>query len=260
MKPVAELGRVSIGIAAAVGPDVAAVLATAAEDAGFHALWVNDTPRADALAVLEAVAHATTRLTLATGVLPVDRRSPAEIAARASALPQERLILGIGSGATTTGALRLVSDAVAELRAAVSARIVVGALGPRMRRLAVDEADGVLLTWLTPDAAREQADEARDAASDALVALYVRTAFEPEARPRLDAEMQRYGAIPSYAANFARQGADPTDTVLDAGILPIAERLDAYRLAVDEVVLRAITPGDTVDDCRRFIERAKPML
>ena len=75
-----------------------------------------------------------------------------------------------------------------------------------MRRLAAADADGVLLTWLTPAAAREQAAEARDAASDARVVLYVRTAFDPAARQRMDVETARYSAIPSYAANFIRQG------------------------------------------------------
>nr|BFF12158.1 hypothetical protein GCM10025699_34610 [Microbacterium flavescens] len=47
-------GALSIGVAAAVGADVAARLAPAVEAAGFHALWVNDTPGNDALAVLAA--------------------------------------------------------------------------------------------------------------------------------------------------------------------------------------------------------------
>ena len=77
---VAERSLVSIGIAASLGPEVAAEVARAVEAAGFHALWVNDTPGADSLAVLDAAARATTRLSLAVGVLPVDRRPPAHIA------------------------------------------------------------------------------------------------------------------------------------------------------------------------------------
>lgn len=255
-----EHGLVSIGIAAAVGPETGAVLAAAVEDAGLHALWVNDSPGADALAVVEAAARATTRLTLATGVLPVDRRSPTEIAARAAALPQDRLVLGIGSGAMTTGALRRMTDAAAQLRDLVSARIVVGALGPKMRRLAAEESDGVLLTWLTPDAAHEQSAQARAAASDVHVALYVRAAFDPAALPRLEAEMRRYAGIASYAANFARQRAEAADTVLSGVGGATPGRLAAYRTAADEVVLRAITPTDGVDDLLRFVEEAGELL
>ena len=178
----------------------------------------------------------------------------------AAALENTRLLLGIGTGRMTAGALQHMRDAVAELRATVSARVVVGALGPKMRRLAVDESDGVLLTWLTPEAARAQAAEARAAASDAHVALYVRTALHPDSHRRLHVEKHRYATIPSYAANFARQRAHIDETVLDAGSHPIADRLDSYRTAVDEVVLRAITPTDSIEDHLNFVNEAKAFL
>ncbi|GAA1973227.1 hypothetical protein GCM10009777_01670 [Microbacterium pumilum] len=253
---------VSIGIGAAIGSEIAARLAPEIEAAGFHALWVNDIPGADALAVLEAAAKTTTHLTLATGVLPVDRRPANRIAEQVngSALPQERLVLGIGSGAASIGALRLVADAAAELRKTVPAKVVVGALGPKMRRLAVESADGALFSWLTPEVAAQQSAEARMTAFGGHLALYVRTALEPDARQRMDVEMGRYAAIPSYAANFARHRMAVDDTVLDADIHPLAERLDEYRNAVDEVVLRAITPADGVDDYLRFVEAARALL
>lgn len=254
--------EVSIGVAAAIGPELVAWLAPAIEEAGFHALWVNDIPGADALEVLEAAAAATTHLTLATGVLPVDRRPASGIAEAVAArgLPQERLIIGIGSGAAKSGALQLVTDAVAELRDSLSARIVVGALGPRMRHRALQVSDGVLLSWLTPEIAHEQAAEARAAASDAHVALYARTALALAARERLDTEMRRYAAIPSYAANFARAGMDADETVLDVGTQLVSQRLEQYRDAVDEVVLRAITPADSIEDYISFIDEAQALL
>ncbi len=204
----------------------------------------------------------TSRLTLATGVLPVDRRSVTEIGARvrAGGLPQDRLVLGIGSGQTVAGALRLVADAASELRAAVSATVVVGALGPRMRRLAIDRSDGVLLSWLTPRVAGRQASAAHASAPNASVALYVRTALDPAAHPRLAAETARYAGFPAYAANFARLSIDPDDTVLDAATGPPAARLEEYRRGVDEVVLRAITVGDETEDYLRFIDRARSLV
>jgi len=255
---VAERAVVSLGVAASVGPELAARLAPLVEDAGFHALWVNDTPGADALAVLEAAAHTTRGLTLATGVLPVDRRSAAEITARVEAarLPRERLVLGIGSGQAKNG----VRDAAGELRAALAATVVVGALGPKMRRLAVEESDGVLLSWLTPDAARAQAAQARRLRPDTHVALYVRTAVDPAAHERLRTETARYAGFSSYAANFARLGIDPDDTVLDAVTHDLTARLSDYRHGVDEVVLRAITVGDGLEDYRRFIAGARQLL
>ena len=257
-----ERAVVSIGVGAAIGPELVGRLAPAIERAGFHALWVNDVPGADSLAVLAAAARDTTRLTLAAGVIPVDRRSADRIAATVDEhrLPQDRLMVGIGAGGATVGALQLVGDAAAALRDSLTARIVVGAVGPKMRQLAVDRSDGVLLSWLRPDVAAEQAAQARAAASDPHVALYVRTALDPSARDRMSAEMRRYSAVPSYAANFARQGAAAAQTVLDATAHPVAEQLASYRAAVDEVVLRAITPTDGLDDYLRFIEAAKTLL
>lgn len=257
---------VSIGIAAAVGPDVAAQLAPAVEAAGFHALWVNDTPGADALAVLEAAARTTRALTLATGVVPVDRRPASEIVAAviARGLPQDRLMLGIGSGGASSGVLQLVTEAAAELRDALEAKVVLGALGPKMRRRAVRETDGVVLSWLPAAVAAEQAAEARavphPAATPPHVALYVRTALDIAAAERLHDEMRRYSGYPSYAANFARLGATAAQTVLDPTAPGIRTILGEYRAAADEVVLRAITPGDEVTDYLRFVEDAKALL
>ncbi|WP_169581150.1 MULTISPECIES: LLM class flavin-dependent oxidoreductase [Microbacterium] len=243
----------SIGIAAAVGPETAAGLAPAVEAAGFHALWVNDTPGHDALEVLAAVARVTERLGLATGVLPVDRRSPAEILERVEALslPPGRLVLGIGSGARSVGALGLVTDAAAALRAGTTARVVVGALGPRMRRTGVEASDGLLLSWLTPELAARQAVEAHAAHPGAHVALSVRAASDPAARDRLTDETRRYAGYRAYAANFARLGIDADETTL--GPDGAKARLGEYLDAVDEVVLRAIVAEETVEEYERFV-------
>lgn len=243
----------SIGVAAAVGPATAARLAPAVEAAGFHALWVNDTPGHDALEVLAAAARVTDRLGLATGVLPVDRRSPAEILERVDALslPPGRLVLGIGAGARSVGALDLVADAAAALRAGTTARVVVGALGPRMRRTGAEASDGLLLSWLTPEVAARQAAEAHAAHPGAHVALYVRTASDPAARGRLEEEARRYAGYPAYAANFARLGIDADETTLGPG--GANTRLGTYRDAVDEVVLRAIVAEETLKAYERFV-------
>ena len=242
----------SLGIAAAAGPALAERVAPAAEAAGFHALWVNDTPGHDALAMLAAAAGATERLVLATGVLPVDRRTTDDIVVAASGLPAGRLVLGIGSGQARSGAVELVTDAATELRRRTDARVVVGALGPRMRRAAAAASDGVLLSWLTPQVAAAQAAQAHDIAPATHVALYVRTAVDDAAVAALDEETARYAGYPAYAANFARLGVDAADTVIRPAEL--RDRIAAYRAGVDEVVLRAITPTGSADDHLRFID------
>jgi len=47
--------------------------------------------------------------------------------------------------------------------------------------------------------------------------------------------------------------------VLDAATHDIAARLEEYRQGVDEVVLRAITVGDSLEDYRLFIDRARAL-
>ncbi len=144
-------------------------------------------------------------------------------------------------------------DGIATLRAATDAAIVVGALGPKMRRLAAERADGVLLNWLTPQAAADADAELRSAASAAVApalrsVLYVRTIAAPDARPVLEREVARYETVPSYAANFQRLGIRAIDaTVTDAAGLAAFD-------VVDEVVLRAITPTNSLAELERFVE------
>ena len=235
-----DLSRVSIGLAGATPHDVIESLAPQIEAAGFHALWLNDTPGGDSLAGLAVAARVTTSLALGTGVIPLDRRSAADILAALHDLPIERLSLGIGTGAAKHG-LALVENSVAELRAGTDASIVVGALGPKLRALAARVGDGVLLNWLTPEAAAAQR-------SPVLSVLYARTALTADALPALREEAARYGSYPSYAANFERIGATPIDTTIDD-----VARIDDYLSAVDELVLRVITREPTLAEYERFL-------
>jgi hypothetical protein len=256
-------GRISIGVAGGLGGPAITEIARVVEAEGFHALWVNDTPDGDALAGLAAAAAVTGRIGLATGVLPVDRRPADGILAEVErlGLPQDRLVLGIGSGQLRHGALERVGAAARTLRERTAARVVVGALGPRMRRLAASDADGALLSWLTPDAAARQATEAHALAPGARVALYARASVDAGGAARRDREAERYGAYPAYAANLARLGIVPRDTVLplpgDADLVPGAA---AYAGAVDELVLRAVPAADDATAHVAFVRAAASLL
>ena len=251
----------SLGLAGSVPVEVVRAAALAAERAGFHALWLNDTPAGDALAGLAVAAQVTTTLRLATGVIPFDRRPAVEIAARVDALelPRDRLVLGVGSGAARRP-LGLVAEGVAELRARLDVPIVLGALGPAMRRLGAERADGLLLSWLTPATASAARDEAvADAAAAGgaapRVVLYARAITEPGALGALEQEAARYAGYPSYAANFARVGHGALDaTIRGVDQAALASGIDAYAGTVDELVLRAITVDDSADAVRRFVD------
>lgn len=250
---------VSLGLAGSLGPEAVAQIAPAVESAGFDTLWINDTPDGDALAALAAAARVTDRLRLATGVIPVDRRPADAIAADVASLglPLDRLTLGIGSGMAKQGALARVTEAIAVLHEAGVPRVLVGALGPKMRRTGAELAEGVLLNWVPPVEARAQAEALHAIAPAAHIAVYVRTAIVPAARERLDAETALYASFPNYAANFARMGVTAADTTI-RDVTELADALEAYRAAANEVVLRAIVPEDTVEAYVEFARRTAP--
>ncbi len=181
---------------------------------------------------------------------------------KANALPLDRLLLGIGS--PNPDSLKRVRAGIAELRRHLSTRLVVAALGPQMCRLAGEVADGVLFNWLTPEYARLSAERVREGAAAARrqppkIFAYVRVALGPAASDRLQEEANRYAAIPAYGANFARMGLKPIETAIAAESPDAIRRgLAKWQGAVDEVVIRAITAKDTVEEHVALVKAAAP--
>jgi alkanesulfonate monooxygenase SsuD/methylene tetrahydromethanopterin reductase-like flavin-dependent oxidoreductase (luciferase family) len=258
------MGR-GFGIAAAVDHAVAREVAAAAEARGYSSFWVNDTPGADGLASLAAAAEVTTNLMLGVGVISVDRRSPASIAEDVARLelPQERLWLGIGSGAPK-GALARVRNSVDELHGLLSAKVIVAALGPKMCDLAGTTADGVLFNWLLPDYAVHSCERVETAAEQAgrprpLIMGYVRAGILPQARERIEVEAGRYTGNPNYARHFERQGVPATETVVaEQERAALQTRIAEYENTLDETVVRALTPDDTAASILALLEMAAP--
>ena len=256
--------RQGFALFAGIPADVIKATAREAEALGYSSFWVNHPGPVDGLAALGAAARETRRVALGIGVIPLNTRGPQSIVegVRANTLPLDRLLLGVGS--PNPGALGRVRTGVAELRAALATKVIVAALGPKMCELAGEVADGVLFNFVTPDHARASAELVRAGARKAgrpVPALYsyVRVALGAASRPRLQDEADRYGKIPAYADNFARMGVKPIDTTI------MAETPEALRAAiarwngvVDELVLRAITPSDTVDETLALVRAAKP--
>lgn len=244
---------VSIGLMGTTSSETLSALAPRIERLGFAGLWLNDVPGGDSLDGLRIAASVTSTLRLATGVIPIDRRPASSL--DLDGLPSDRTAIGIGSGRTDRP-IASVREAIAGLRERTEAAIVVGALGPRMRRLAAEEADGVLLNWLTPDAGAAAMRELRADAGGRPVrgVLYARTIVDEAARPVLSAEASAYDAYPAYAANFDRLGFRAIDSTIDHAV-----RLADYASAsdpVDELVLRAITAGSTLRELEAFVEHA----
>ena len=248
-----DLSRFGFGITGKVPADVVRQLAPMVERAGFTTMWFNHIANGNAYASIEVAARVTSTLRLASGVTSIDSMmSASEIVdqVRTRDLPTDRLVIGIGANKPPSP-LRTVKEGVDHLRDELpGVPVYVGALGPKMRALGVTEADGILLNWLTPEAARlAQMDRQRDAPDTrARVALYIRCALGDASRQSMLTEIARYESFPSYAANFRRLGFGGRDAavMVDDGA-SLRARLEQYQDAVDEPVLRAITAVDSLE-------------
>ena len=249
---------------AGVAPEIIRASAREAEALGYQSFWVNHPGAIDGLVSLAHAARDTRRIELGIGVIPVHTRGPESIAGgvTANALPLDRLLPGVGS--PNPKSLQRVRDGVADLRARLSTRLIVAALGPKMCRLAGEIADGVLFNWLTPEHARASAEEVRAGAKAAgrpapRLFAYVRLAIGPAGMAKVVEEAARYAAIPAYGANFTRMGVKPEETaiaVASAEAVPAA--IARWRGAVDDVVFRAITGQDTIEENLVLLRAAKP--
>jgi len=252
-----------IAVFAGVSPDVIRASAGEAEALGYGSFWVNHPPTADGLTALAIAARESRRLELGVGVVPLQTRGPQSIidGTRTNSLSPDRLLLGVGSAGL--GALRRVREGVAQLRV-LGCRIVVGALGPKMCRLAGEVADGVLFNWLTPAHARCSADWVRAGAAEARrrpprMMAYVRVAIGGAARDRLRNEAARYAAIPAYATSFKRMGVPAVDTGIAVdGPEMVPQALEPWDGVLDDLVIRIIPAADTVADHLVVVRAARP--
>jgi alkanesulfonate monooxygenase SsuD/methylene tetrahydromethanopterin reductase-like flavin-dependent oxidoreductase (luciferase family) len=237
-------------------------LAEQAETSGYRSLWVNHPPEEDGIGCLSAMAAATERITLGTAVIPISAVPPDAILRRIdeTALPAERLRLGIGSG-SGEHPLQRMAEAVAYLRERTPAEIVVGALGPRMRELGATMADAVLLGAVTPDLARAAAGEIREqakAASRPVPGVYVNvmTGVGTAQLAELGESAAFMKGLPAYAAHFRRTGAGPEQTSIAADQLGDLPRLlEPWRDTVDEVVLVPVR-ADQAGPARELVDAA----
>ena len=163
-------------------------LAQEAETRGYDTAWATEASGADAMTLMALIASSTTRLRVASGVVPIQTRTPIVLAMTTTTLGHVapgRVALGLGvsspiivgqwHGLPFRKPLQQMREAVQVLRLALSGervnfegefyriknfrlslpatpvRIYLGALGPKMLELAGEVADGVLLNWLAPE-------------------------------------------------------------------------------------------------------------
>ena len=258
-----DITQFGFGITGKVPLEVVRELAPLVEQAGFKSMWFNHISGGNAYSSMQVAAEVTSTITLGSGVTSIDSMmSASEIVAevRDRDLPLDRLIIGIGANKPPSP-LATVQQGIEHLNQHLpEVPVYVGALGPKMRALGVQYGNGVLLNWLTPEAARAAMKDRQQHAPDsnAKVALYIRCALGAENLDAIRAEAARYEGFPSYSANFDRLGFRAMDAAVAVGDdASLRERLAAYQGVIDEPVLRAITAEDTLEAYASLVESAR---
>ena len=252
-----------------LSPDKLAGVAQVIERLGFSALWLPGGNRAGLFADVRTVLESTTNLAVATGIVPIFKIAPEDVAASFRAIEAElpgRLMVGLGVGHREDvgddhrhefdrprRALERYLDALERLGGPGQDRLLLGAQGPRMLDLARERSAGAHPYNVTPAhtaAARERLGPARLLAPEQAVVLGDRSSALAIARRSLVA----YLARANYTTSWRRQGFDDED-LLDGGsdelvealiacgsVQSAVDRVDAHRRAgADHVCIQVIT-------------------
>ncbi len=279
-------------------------LAQAAEAAGFDQLWVsNDLFLRSDLVILAAVAQATQRLEIGTGILNPYTINPAEIAMFAATMDElsgNRFNLGIAAGAgeflkwvgleqekplaatreTILAVRRLLAGERVELQgeflhwteeaylrfpAPRVTPIYIGAMGPKMLRLAGELADGVLPLLFPPEhyfGVKPYLDQgcatrpAELAPLDFAACLWVSLAEDGNAARRVLAQKIAYYGHALGPLIYERLGVTREDFLpIEHAMMVERDEEKAIKL-VDERMLRIGVVGQPQD----VIERLEPLV
>ncbi len=204
--------ELAFGIRGNLPPEFAADVASAAEAHGYSAFWITAGLGPPLLAPLAAAANVTRTITLGVGAIPLSHCSAHDIATevRRLDLPEDRLIVGVGSGFKPIPVARFAEDIV-ELKRTLTCPVVVGAMGPRTCELAGRESDGLLLTLVTPEHARLSVEWLGAGAAEAgrpapRSYAYMSTAIGADALQQLAEEAGTLHPVPGLRAPFRASG------------------------------------------------------
>ena len=206
---------VTFGSLGVLGPKAVTEIAINAQTMGYKSFWTVEATGTDAMSLLGAVSHTAPKLDLATGIIPIQLRTPALTAMTAATLqalnPDVDVLLGIGVSApgilmqhgerATDKPIGMMREYVALLRECLSGepvtfegdyfrakrfrlgvrlgerkpKIIMAALNPQMLKLAGEVADGVLLNYLPASHVRASIEQVRKG-GDAEIYAYVHAA------------------------------------------------------------------------------------
>ena len=200
---------------------------------GFSALWLPESWGREALVNASLALHASTRMTIATGIASIwarDAVASVNGGRTLSAASNERFVLGLGVShrplverlrghhyETPLAAMRAYLEAMdaAPMHAADAEERtprVIAALGPKMLELAASHADGAHTYLVTPEhtaSAREHLGQAFLAVEQAVVLGGNREEFLERAHTHLDF----YTGLENYRNNWKRLGFSEEDFV-----------------------------------------------
>jgi alkanesulfonate monooxygenase SsuD/methylene tetrahydromethanopterin reductase-like flavin-dependent oxidoreductase (luciferase family) len=258
----------------------------AADVGGVDELWLwEDCFREGGLTCAAAVLAWTSRIRVAVGLVPVPLRNVALSAMETATLARlfpGRFDIGVGHGiqewmaqvgARVDSPLTLLREYATALRALLGGERLItagryvqladvglhwppdrppglfaGAVGPRTLELAVDVADGTILTGGTPpeEVRRVRADAdagSRDGRRHEIV-VYVIAAAGPDSSDRLAGELRRRGLDPAGGHGFAGDA---------AAIAAVVARFGAA--GADRVILQPTADDPDVEGFMRFVGR-----
>jgi probable F420-dependent oxidoreductase len=230
------------------GPAAILDLAGRADRLGYGSLWVAEVTGIEAFGVLGAVSQAVPGLSLGTGVLPMQVRTPPLLAMAAASLqalaPGREVLIGVGVSSPVVAGdwhgagyparpLAWMREFIALLRQCLSGdkvsfageyyqvrnfrlgvelgdrrpRIILGALGEGMLRLAGAEADGVLLNYLPASHVPWSVQQVRRGGNATIYAnIHVGVGDRAAAAPQARYDLFSYAVVDAYAGSFTRAG------------------------------------------------------
>ena len=258
------------------GPGEALGLARRARRLGYGSFWVAEVTGTEAFSVLGAVSQREPGMGLGTGVLPVQVRTPALLAMAAASLqalaPNGDVLLGIGVSSPVVAAdwhgaaysdrpLAQMREFLAVLRGCLSGepvtfcgdfyrlrkfrlgvdlarrpKVIVGALGQGMLRMAGELADGVLLNYLPASHVPWCVEQVRrDGDATIYANVHVGVGDRDAAAPQARRDLFSYAVVDAYARSFTRAGFGDAVTAIRAAHLA-GDRAAALAAGSDQMI------------------------
>lgn len=267
--------NIGTGLINPTSPAEVAAAAADAADRGLDSFWTNQNPGGwDPLTLLASLGRRPAEV--GTAILATYPRHPVTTATEAltfQAAAGGGLTLGVGPshawyvqdqlGLPYTSPLRHTREYLTVLRpllhgepiqyagdfftvdthldiTAPAPSLLLSALGPRMLEVARDLADGVVLTWVTPEMIAGHI--APRTAPGARIVAQLITLLSPDpdrARAGFAGQLAAIGQMPAYRASLNRAGlSNPADTIIIGDDTAITDALKRYQDAgVTDVVV-----------------------